>query len=131
MDHVQITYRNLSASPDTDAKIHERVTWLTRFYPRIVGCHVVIEVPHRHHRHGAGVHVRVQVMIPGDDVIVNHEPPAAVRVTQEGAAEPDGEKRQNQIEIDAAVHDAFDIARRQLEERAQRQRGDVKRHSTA
>jgi hypothetical protein len=130
MDHVQITYRNLSASAETDAKIHDRVSWLTRYYPRIVGCHVVIEVPHRHHRHGAGVHVRVQVMIPGDDVIVNHEPAVTVGVKEDGAAEPDGEKRRTQLEIDAAVHDAFDVARRQLEEGAQRQR-DVKRHSPA
>jgi hypothetical protein len=130
MDHVQITYRNLSASPDTDAKIHERVSWLTRYYPRIVGCHVVVDVPHRHHRHGAGVHVRVQVMIPGDDVIVNHEPAVTVGVTEDGAAEPDGEKRRIQLEVDAAVQGAFDIARRQLEEGAQRQR-DAKRHSPA
>jgi hypothetical protein len=130
MDHVQITYRNLSASPATDDKIYDRVNWLTRFYPRIVGCHVVIEVPHRHHRHGARVHVRVQVMIPGDDVIVNHEPAIRVGVTEDGAAEPDGEKRRSQQEVETAIHEAFDVARRQLDESAQRQR-DVKRHPPA
>jgi ribosome-associated translation inhibitor RaiA len=130
MDHVQITYRNLSASPATDEQIHERVNWLTRFYPRIVGCHVVIEVPHRHHRHGAGVHVRLQVMIPGDDVIVNHEPAVSVNVKEDGSAEPDSEKRRTQQEVEAAIHGAFDVARRQLEEGAQRQR-DAKRHSPA
>lgn len=130
MDHVQITYRNLSASPERDATIHERVAWLSKFHSHIVGCHVVVDVPHRHHQNGNTVHVRLQVMIPGDDVIVNHEPGLSLTVDEDGGTvATNGDFRRRQMEIDAAIHDAFDIARRRLEESAQRMRREVKRHS--
>ena len=61
---LQITYRGMSSSPSVDALITERTHKLERFSDRIVRCHVIIDVPHRHHRQGRHFSVHVDVTTP-------------------------------------------------------------------
>jgi hypothetical protein len=44
---LQITFKGMSTSPTLDALIRERVGHLEALCPRMIGCRVVVEVPHR------------------------------------------------------------------------------------
>ena len=103
---LQITYRGMSSSPSVDALISERTNRLERFSDRIVRCHVIIDVPHRHHRQGRHFSVHVDVTTPLGSIVVTRDPSS------------DSEPR----ELAALVREAFDAAARQLEEETRRQR---------
>ena len=109
---IQITFRQMEPSPAVEERIRERAAELERFYDRIVGCHVVVHAPHRRHHQGTLYHVSVDLRVPGAELVVNRE-------SSEQHAHED---------IYVAIRDAFDAARRQLEDFARRQRGNVKTH---
>ncbi|MGO8920622.1 MAG: HPF/RaiA family ribosome-associated protein [Stellaceae bacterium] len=109
---LQVTFRNLDASPAVEAKIRERVDELEQLYDRITSCRVVVEAPDRHHREGRLYHLRVDLRVPGREIVVKRDP-------SEHHAHED---------IYVAVRDCFDAVRRQLEDHLRRQRGDVKLH---
>ncbi len=85
-----------------------------RYYSRIMGCRVMIESRHRHHHKGKLYHVRIDVTVPGDELVVSREPD------------------DNHAHEDAyvAIRDAFDAMERQLESFARRQRLEIKVHET-
>jgi ribosome-associated translation inhibitor RaiA len=120
---VQITFRNIQVSPALEEEVRSRLEWLESFQPALTGCKVVLEVPHRHRRNGRQLRVNIAVTMPGGHVVVNHEPSMHGRLIDEQAngvhkdAEVDGHR-----DAAAAVHDAFDLARRRLEEFIDRQR---------
>jgi ribosomal subunit interface protein len=109
---VQITFRNLDTSPTVEAKVRGRVEELEKFYSGIISCHVLIEAPSRRHREGRLYHIRVDLKVPGREIVVKRDP-------SEHHAHED---------VYVAVRDCFDAVRRQLEDHARRQRGDVKAH---
>ena len=124
MRPVQISFRNMRVVPSLEQEIRSRVAWLESFHPAVVGCRVLVEVPHRHRRHGRRLHVRIELSLPGGDVIVDHQPAlaAAARAAARKSHELDGRHKDAFV----AIHDAFDTARRRLEDAARRLRGDVK-----
>jgi ribosome-associated translation inhibitor RaiA len=125
---TQITFRNLGASPALEQEIRERAAWLETFYAGLVGCHVTVEIPHRHRKHGRPLHVRIELSVPGEDVIVSHAPTRhALGRSLHKSEELDGAHKDALV----TIHEAFDIARRRLEDFARRQRGDVKTRSVA
>lgn len=126
---VQISVRNMSVSPALEEDIQSRADWLETFYPGIVGCRVLLEIAHRHRRRGRPFHVRIELSLPGEDVIVNHEPTldATTRSTSRKRDELDGRHKDAHV----AIHEAFDVARRRLEDVARRQRGEVKTRAAA
>ena len=109
---LQITFRNMETSPAVEAKVRERVAELEQFYDRIVSCRVMIEAPHQRRHQGDLFHIRVDLKVPGREIVVKRDPP-------EHHAHED---------IYVAVRDCFDAVRRQLEDHVRRQRGDIKGH---
>lgn len=71
---VQLTFRNMAGSPALEQEIRARAAWLETFYSDLVGCRVLVEIRHRHRGRGRLVHVRIELSLPGEDVIVSHEP---------------------------------------------------------
>lgn len=112
--------------------IRTRAAWLETFYPDIVGCKVLLEVPHRHREHGQHVRIRIELSLPGEDVIVSHEPTlhASLKDVEDQAHHKDDDIEAVHKYALAAVHEAFDAARRRLQDGARRQRADVKTHQT-
>ena len=104
---LQITVRGMEHSDMLDQHIRERVDKLDRLYPKLMGCHVVAELDDRHKQQGKQFAVRVDLTAPGKEIVVN---------------------RQHAEDIYVALRDAFDAAKRQLEDYASIQRGDVKSH---
>lgn len=98
---LQISFRGMDTSPATETLIRERAEKLERFHDRITGCRVVVEAHHRHQRKGRIYHVRVDLTIPGHEIVVGRE----------------RDEDHSHEDITVAVRDAFDAARRQLEDR--------------
>jgi hypothetical protein len=128
---TQVTFRGLAHSDTLESDIHERVGWLEQFYTGIVRCRVLVELPHRHRHDGRHFHVRIEVTVPGSaPIVVSHEPSLHGRLIDE---EEDAHHKEAEVEAvhryaRVAVHEAFDAARRRLEDVAREQRGTVKTH---
>lgn len=100
---LQITYRGMSPSDALSDHIREQAGKLEQFFDGIVGCHVVVEEPHRHQRQGKHFHVRVDLSVPGKEIVAGYG---------------NGEKNQHEDPY-LAVSDAFEAARRQLQHYAE------------
>ncbi len=107
MIEPQITYRGMEHSPAMDERIRELTNKLEQFHPKITQVHVVVDEQDRHKRNGNLFNVRIDVHVPGHEIVATkqeHEDPYV------------------------AVGDAFDVLTRQLEENIRKVRGEVKRH---
>ena len=127
---VQITFRNMPPSDAVAARVQEEAEKLDEFYKRITSCRVIVEAPHRHHVLGGQVHVRIELGVPGNEIVVRNEPSlhGAIRRSDEQEWEKHLEANPQHKEIYVAIRDAFKAARRQLQDYARRQRGQVKAH---
>ena len=128
---TQTTFRGLAHPELLEAEIRQRVDWLEQFYPGIVRCRVVAEVPHRHHRRGRRFHVRIDLTIPGHDpIVVSHEPSlhGGLKDIEDAAAHKGAEIDSVHRHGLVAIREAFDVARRRLEDAAREQRHAVKTH---
>lgn len=112
---LQITYRNVPPSEAVERCIRERAERLDQFCDRIMGCRVVVEARHRRQHQGHLYHLRIDITAPGDEIIVSREP--ALHRTHE--------------DVYVAIRDAFDAARRRLEDYARRHRRQLKVHEPA
>ncbi|HEX9725635.1 MAG TPA: HPF/RaiA family ribosome-associated protein [Vicinamibacteria bacterium] len=107
---LEIAFRGLDRSDAIEASIRRRAEQLDRFFDRIMACRVVVEAPHQHQRKGRIYHVRIDLTVPGEELVVRRDP-------SEHAPHED---------VYLAIHDAFHEARRQLQDYARRRRGRVK-----
>lgn len=108
----EITFRKMDPSPALEADVRERIGKLEKFCDEIIGVSVAIEAPHKHSHKGNLYHLRVDVTVPGDEIVVQRT--------------PDDEQAHQDPYV--TVRDAFDAVRRQLEDYTRKRRGDVKRH---
>jgi ribosome-associated translation inhibitor RaiA len=109
---VQITFRHMETSPAVETRVRELTDHLGVFSDRIQTCRVVVDSPHRHHHQGKVFAVKVQLVLPGEDVVVDMERP----------------QRDGHEDVYVVLRDAFDAAKRQLQQRMASLRGDEKRH---
>ena len=102
--NLQITFRDMDTSPSVEAQVRHRVEELEEISDRIETCRVIIEAAHRHHRQGKLYQVHIDIAVPGRHVVVNRNP---------------GEDHAHE-DLHVAIRDAFDAARRQLQDRMRR-----------
>jgi hypothetical protein len=126
---VQIIFRNMAVAPTLEREVHARAAWLETFYGAIVGRRVLIEFPHRHRSKGRPVHIRIDLAVPGEDIIVDQNTTRhfSGRGSQADRAHRAEALKSAHQDVVAAIHDAFDVARRRLEDFA-RKRADIKTH---
>jgi len=129
---VQITWRDMAPSKAVGTKIREEAAKLEEFYDRMTSCRVTIEIPRRYQNGGYQFHVRIDLTVPGAEIVVNHEP-----TLHSSLQRLDGEEHAKGKELSAphkdvyvAIRDAFKVARRKLQEYSCRQNGAVKHHKT-
>jgi hypothetical protein len=127
---LQITFRNMKHSTEVEHRIREEAGKLETFYHRIVGCRVAIEVPHRHHKKGKPIHIRIELTLPGKEIVVKREPVAIRRIPANGETADTGHAKAKSPHSDLllVIHDAFKSAGRRVQDFARRQRGKVKKH---
>jgi ribosome-associated translation inhibitor RaiA len=125
---LQITFRNISASAELEALVNARATNLATFFDRITNCRVMVELPHHHHARGNQVHVRIDLMIPGETIVVAHDPSlhGALQDVQETRHTKETATDSVHRYARVAIHAAFDAARRQLQDAVRRRRDVTK-----
>ncbi|HET6157523.1 MAG TPA: HPF/RaiA family ribosome-associated protein [Dongiaceae bacterium] len=112
-----VSFRNLDTSDFLRGLAEERVARLEKFYPRLIGCRVVIEAPHRSAEgHHPPLGVSVEVDLPNRPRIVAKD------------VEPQRELKGDHVSV---INRAFEAIERQLEELGEKQRGEIKRHENA
>jgi ribosomal subunit interface protein len=111
---IQVVFRQMRSSPAIRSRIEELASQLERFEPRLIRCRVVLEVPHRHNRQGRRYHIRIELTVPGRRAIVVSRNPS--RLHSPAAHE----------DVWVALQDAFDAAKKRLEEGVRVRRGFVK-----
>lgn len=109
---LQVTFRGFPHSDAVEANVREKAEKLDQFFSDIMSCRVVVEAQHKHHEHGNLYHVSIDLTVPGHELAVTRDPSG----------------HQAHEDVYVAIRDAFDAARRQLEDYARELRGDVKTH---
>lgn len=104
---MQVTIRDIEHSEVLETHIREKAKKLDEFFNHIMSCRVVVEMPHKHHHQGKQYNVRIDIGVPGNEIVVN---------------------RDHSEDVYIALRDAFDAAKRQLEDYARKVRGDIKTH---
>lgn len=109
---LEIVFRNMERAEDIEAEVRDRAAWLEEFYDNITSCTVVVEAEHHHQRKGNLYHVRIHLAVPGHELTVDRDP----------------QSHQAHEDLRVTIHDAFDAARRQLEDSIRERRQKVKQH---
>lgn len=104
---MQITLRNMDHSDALETHIREKAKKLESFFEHIVSCRVVVDMPHNHKHQGKPFNIRLDIGVPGREIVVN---------------------RDRHEDVYVALRDAFDAARRQLDDYVHRLRGETKHH---
>jgi len=104
---LQIVFRDVARSEAVETVIREKADKLGLFFDRIMSCRVTVGMIQKHKHQGKLFNIRVDLTVPGAEIVVN---------------------RDKAEDIYVAIRDAFDAAKRKLEEFARRIRGEVKVH---
>lgn len=136
---LKITFRNMEPSAAMESAIRDRAAKLDSFYGHIMSCRVTVEAPHRHHHKGKAYQVRIDMTVPGGELVINRAPKrlAAKKLDPNNELEKDFEelhepsKHAAHEDAYVAIRDAFNAAGRRLQEYARRQNGVVKVHEPA
>lgn len=104
---LKITFQDIPHSDALEAAIRAKAAKLDEFYPRLMSCHVAVQEKGRHAHQGRLFNVRIDLHVPEHELAVN---------------------RANDEDVYVAVRDAFDAAKRMLEDEIRIERGDVKHH---
>lgn len=105
---LQVSFRHMDRSEEIEALVREKASKLETFADDIVGCRVVVEPAAGHQRNGNPYEVRIDLTVPGEEIVVTRGP---------------GE-RVDSSDIRVALRESFDSARRQLEDYVRRRRGE-------
>ena len=104
---LQITIRDVEHSEFIEQKIRKKAKKLTSLSDQIIACHVVVEVTQDHKHKGKLYNVRINLTIPGKELVVNHN---------------------SQENLYVSIRDAFNDMIRRLEEATSKLQGEVKTH---
>jgi len=105
---VHIQFHDMEPSDALEASAREHAHRLESFAPDIMACHVHIDLEQKHKHQGRPFGVRIDVTLPGHELVVN-------RVQNE--------------DVYVALRDAFDNMKRQLEDVVRKRRGQEKQHA--
>jgi ribosomal subunit interface protein len=105
---LDLRFIGMAPSQALEDAVQAKVSHLERFGSDVMACRVTIEQEHKHSQQGRPFAVRIDVTLPGHELAVN-------RVQDEDAY--------------VALRDAFDAARRKVEDAVRIRRGEVKLHA--
>lgn len=105
---LQIAARGVDLDAGAETVIRQYAEKLERYYDRITGMRVMVEVPQRQMGEPIMHNVRFDITVPGSELVV---------------------KRQAHPDLLTAIQRAYEASRRRLQDYARRQRLQVKAHS--
>lgn len=112
---IQVSFHGMAGSDELEAACRREAYKLERYAQRITGCRVVISAPHQHRTKGNLYEIRIDLSLPQHEIVVNRVP------TEHRADET----------LELALREAFDSARRRLQDEVRKQSGAVKAHEIA
>jgi ribosome-associated translation inhibitor RaiA/cold shock CspA family protein len=104
---VHIRFHGVESSEAVETRARDLAHKLESLAPDLMACHVSIDLEQKHKHQGRPFGVRIDLTLPGHELVVN-------RVQDE--------------DVYVALRDAFDNMKRQLEVVVQKRRGEEKRH---
>ena len=108
-----VVFRNLDPSPAIEEHIHRRIAELEKYHSGIIACNVTVIAEKQKHVTGREFKVNLFLSVPGPDIHIS-------RSVGRSQAEED---------VNLAIHEAFDAARRSLKEQERKMGGqEVKHH---
>ncbi len=108
---LEITFQGVEKSQAIEAKIAERAAKLEKHFDRITHLRVVVAAPHRHSHKGKIYQIKIEVGLPERaPLVIAHDP----------------EVNHAHEDLLVAIRDAFDAARRRLDDSAARMSGTAK-----
>ena len=106
---LKITSRDFGIPESIHNEICDKAAKLERFYKDLIDCEVAIEAPVGHHRKGGPFTVRIDLQVKGKELVVSNR------------SNPD---------LQAAIRESFDAARRQLEDYSREMQHKTKAHES-
>lgn len=94
---LQITFRDMPHSDALETHIRDKAQKLEQLFGDIISCRIVVEQPAKHHQQGKEFNVRIDLGVPGSEIVVD---------------------KQANEDVYIALRDAFAAAKRQLEDYA-------------
>lgn len=94
---LQITFRDMPHSDALDTHIREKTQKLEQVFSGLISCKVVVEQTGKHHQQGNPFNIHIDLTAPGKEIVVD---------------------RKENADVYIALRDAFDAAKRQLEDYA-------------
>lgn len=110
MKILEITFREVDKDEAIEALIREKAAKLDQVCMELMGCRVAVERPQQHQSKGNPFRVRIDLTVPGEELVVSRE----------------SDKGDRHDSLPKVIRDAFDAARRRLKEYSERQRGEVR-----
>jgi hypothetical protein len=118
-----VTFRGVRYPTVLETDVRTRLARLERYYPSIVSARVRIDQSGRH-REGNRYRVLIELGVPGADVIVAHD--ARIKPTQLARGRrrmlKQDEPNSNHRHARVAIREAFETARRRLQDYARKRR---------
>lgn len=109
---IQVTFRNMDASPAVETVIREKAAKLEHLFSHITYFRVTVEQDHKHHHKGNLFRITVDIKVPNDELVVNRSPA----------------EDHSHSDIMVAIRDAFDATKKQLDAYVDRLHRKVKKH---
>ncbi len=110
---LEISFRGVRKTRDIENLIREKAAKLRQVCGYLSSCSVAVESPQEHQEAGNPFRVRINMRVPpGHELVVKRE----------------SSRGDMHDELPKVLRDAFQAARRQLQELTERQRGEVKAH---
>ncbi|HWF63629.1 MAG TPA: HPF/RaiA family ribosome-associated protein [Rhizomicrobium sp.] len=111
---LELSFHNMQPSDALKAAVQKHVRKLDSLKSHLIGCRVVIEMPHKNHRTGQNLpDVHIVMRVPGKELVVSREMAHA------------GNKK-TPTDAYAVLDNAFAVAQSQLKEHRRIVQGDVK-----
>jgi hypothetical protein len=126
-----ITVRGGERTAELESTVEGYLAKLTRYCPTLIGARVLVEPAAKRHRNGNRYHVRIELSLPGEDVVVtrNDGLRPAVRAGASPRARKQDELAPDYRQAKVAIREAFEVARRRLQDVTRRRRGATKVHT--
>jgi ribosome-associated translation inhibitor RaiA len=113
---LELSFHNIESSEALKAAVREHVSRLEQFHDHVIGCRVVIEMPHKSQKaSGNPPDVHIVVRVPGKEIVVSKE------LAHHG-------HKKAATDAYAVLDNAFLVAQQQLKAYRRVSHGDVKKH---
>ncbi len=126
---ITVTFRGMPPRDWIEAEIVKRAGKLGT-YADIMSCHVTVVVPHHRHTGGNRFTVHIDLRVPGGEIAVTRDSnlhASEKKLQAESWAKAfDIEAQRKHVGL--VIREAFDVARRRLQDFARKRRGAVKVH---